>query len=324
LTDLVALARNPVPSGALVGTLTAGDGLPLRFARWAATRGPRRGTICLLGGRTEFIEKYFETIADLRRRGFAVAAFDWRSQGGSGRPLPDPMKGHVTSFDVYVADLTRFMKSVVLPDCPPPYIALAHSMGASILLRAAAKPGLWFERLVLSAPMIAISKKRLKRPPALVRAYAEAACLAGLSTSFVLGEERDPVLEEPFENNSVSADPERWSRARAVFEAAPALKVGAPTNGWLRAAMRNTARLQSPGFARSIQVPALLLAAGDDNIVSSRATEEFAVQLKVGTHVFVPNARHEILQETDEVRQRFWAAFDAYLGIGSQETAARA
>ena len=43
--------------------------------------------------------------------------------------------------------------------------------------------------------------------------------------------------------------------------------------------------------------------------------EEFALRLKVGTHVLIPQAHHEILQETDELRQRFWATFDAYLGV---------
>jgi lysophospholipase len=52
-----------------------------------------------------------------------------------------------------------------------------------------------------------------------------------------------------------------------------------------------------------------------DTVVSTQAIEEFALRLKVGTHVLIPQARHEILQETDELRQRFWAAFDAYLGV---------
>jgi lysophospholipase len=58
-----------------------------------------------------------------------------------------------------------------------------------------------------------------------------------------------------------------------------------------------------------------LFAAGMDRVVSTQAIEEFALRLKVGTHVLLPQARHEILQETDELRQRFWAAFDAYLGV---------
>jgi lysophospholipase len=70
-----------------------------------------------------------------------------------------------------------------------------------------------------------------------------------------------------------------------------------------------------------VEVPLLLFAAGKDTIVSTRAIEEFALRLKVGTHVLIPQSLHEILQETDEIRQRFWAAFDAYLGVDSTTTA---
>ena len=51
------------------------------------------GTVCVFGGRGEFIEKYFETVNELRNRGFAVATMDWRGQGHSSRQLPDPRKG---------------------------------------------------------------------------------------------------------------------------------------------------------------------------------------------------------------------------------------
>ena len=52
-------------------------------------------------------------------------------------------------------------------------------------------------------------------------------------------------------------------------------------------------------------------------IVSARAADEFAVRLKIGMQVLLPNARHEILQENDTVRQRFWAAFDAYMDVAA-------
>ena len=54
--------------------------------------------MCLFQGRAEFIEKYFETVRELRARGFAVATIDWRGQGGSERALADPRKGHVGDF----------------------------------------------------------------------------------------------------------------------------------------------------------------------------------------------------------------------------------
>ena len=178
--DLVALAKNPAPSGATTGILKCPNGMRLRFARWEPTRGPRRGTVCLFHGRGEFIEKYFEVVADLRRRGFAVATMDWRGQGGSARLLRNTHKGHVRSFADYDQDLAHFMREIVLPDCQPPYVALAHSMGGNILLRNASLSGSWFSRMVLSAPMIDIAPDKLGAPHAVSRAYAETLGAIGL------------------------------------------------------------------------------------------------------------------------------------------------
>src|SRR6218665_39815 len=83
--SLANVPSNPVPEGARVGYFKTSDNVRLRYAVWPKSDGAPRGTICLVQGRTEFIEKYFETVADFRRRGFAVATFDWRGQGGSDR-----------------------------------------------------------------------------------------------------------------------------------------------------------------------------------------------------------------------------------------------
>ncbi len=315
--ELISLAKNPVPSGARVGTFESFDSKPMRYALWSATRGPRRGTICLFQGRGEFIEKYFETIADLRRRGFAVATMDWRGQGGSHRELSNHHKGHIRDFSQYDKDLLRFMKDVVLPDCPPPFHALAHSMGGNILLRNAVEPGSWFERMILSAPMIAFAEDKVGFPNSVVRAYAETGSLIGFSKIYVRGGNDGSVEATPFEDNPLTSDRERWSRNKAVLDVAPQLGLGSPTIGWLRAALRSCEKISQPEFADRVTVPMMLLAAGDDEIVSTRAIEDFAVRLKVGSHVLIPGARHEILQENDFVRQRFWAAFDAYLRITS-------
>lgn len=315
--ELISQAKNPVPSGPVVGAFRGYDGQPLRFARWDATQGPRRGTICLFHGRCEFIEKYFETIADLRRRGFAVATFDWRGQGASYRCLANRRKGHIKDFAEYEKDVVRFMKDVVLPDCPPPYIVLAHSMGGNVMLRMASMQGSWFERMVLCAPMIAISDEELKYPRLLVRTYAELSVLAGFSTSYVRGGSDVLIGTERFEDNPLTSDRDRWLRNKAILEVAPQLGLGSPTNGWLRAAMRSCARISAPSYARHVNVPTLLLAAGEDKVVSTRAIEEFGVRLKVGSHVLIAGSRHEILQEQDLFRQKFWAVFDGYLGVTS-------
>ena len=139
----------------------------MRFARWAPPAG-RKGTVCVFTGRSEQIEKYFETVRDLRDRGFAVAMIDWRGQGHSSRRLRDPRKGYVRDFSDYEVDVETFVQQVVLPDCPPPHFALAHSMGGAVMLRVAHAGKRWFDRMVLSAPMIDLPGHRTSFPPSLL------------------------------------------------------------------------------------------------------------------------------------------------------------
>jgi lysophospholipase len=319
---LISLAKNPVPSGAYAGFFKSFDGVKIRFARWMETRGPRRGTVCIMPGRCEPIEKYFEVVADLRRRGFCVAIMDLRGQGGSDRLLDDPLRGHVRAFADYDHDLTQFMKEVVLPDCPPPYYGLGHSLGGHIMLRNAHEAGSWFQRIIASAPMIAIASEQTRGHAAwAIRAFTEVACLLGQSGRYPIGGKGKPLEILPFDGNSQTQDRERFERNRAIIEAAPHLALGSPSIGWLRAAYRSMAQMQKPDYPIEMQVPSLIFAAGLDTIVSTPVTEEFALRLKVGSHVLIGQSRHEILQETDTIRLRFWAAFDAYLGVDASAAA---
>lgn len=312
---LISLSINPAPNGALIKAFDGYDGTKLRAALWQPTRGPARGTICIFTGRGEYIEKYFEVIADLRRRGFGVAIMDWRGQGGSQRRLSNPRKGHVVAFTEYDRDLARFMADVVQPALPGPYVALGCSLGGNILLRNAQDEASPFARMILVAPMIEIHHDMLGTTPKLARTYAEGACLAGFSTAFVRGGNDVPEEFLDFETNDLTSDAVRFARNRAILEQAPDLALGSPTIGWLKSALRSCAMLQRPGYPKYVVVPMLMFAAGADKIVSPRAIEDFAVELKIGGHILMPGSRHEILQENDTIRQRFWAAFDAYMGV---------
>lgn len=313
--NLVGLARNPIPSGAVCDFFPAHDGVPLRFARWEATRAPMRGTIVLFQGRGEFIEKYFEVVADLRRRGFAVATHDWRGQGGSHRSLANRYKGHVGSFSQFDHDVVRFMKEIVLPNCPPPYIVLAHSMGGNIALRAAASVNSWYERMVVCAPMLGFHRSKIRIPQSLARAYVEIGVLLGAGGRYVPGGNDLPTEAGKFANNSLTSDEERFARNRQILEAMPELGLGSPTIGWLRSAYRSNNMLMNPDYAPRAQIPMLVVSAGNDRIVSTPNIEEFASRLKVSAHVLLARSEHEILQERDNIREQFWAAFDAYLGV---------
>ena len=306
---LVSIPANPVPDDVVAGMLTTPDGRSLRFARFAPPPG-RRGTVCLFQGRTEFIEKYFETVRDLRNRGFAVATLDWRGQGLSERALLDPRKGHVTDFSEYDIDLEAFMREVVLPDCPPPLFALGHSMGGAILIRSAAQGHRWFDRIVLSAPMIALTGIRLQGP---TKVATKLMRWAGLGTSYVPSGSGLVEQTLPFLANPLTSDPVRYARNSAVLEAEPALGLGSPTVSWLNAAFDAMADFADAGFPGRIRYPMMIIAAGADTVVSTSATEEFAIRLRAGSHLVLPGAKHEPLMEQDRLRGQFWAAFDAFV-----------
>jgi lysophospholipase len=306
---LISIPANPVPEGAVEGTLKTPDGVALRFARWAPPPG-RKGTVCLFQGRAEFIEKYYETVRDLRARGFAVATLDWRGQGGSERALRNRRKGYVRSFSQYQTDLETFVKEVVLPDCPPPVFALAHSMGATILLRAAYAGQRWFDRMVLLAPMIALPGRRQLR---VTRMLVRTLRLMGLGGMYVPGGDATVLQQRPFVGNLLTSDPVRYARNVAVLEAEPSLATGWPAVAWADSAFRAMTEMSQPGYPSRIRQPLLIIAAGLDAIVSTPTIDEFSVRLRAGSHLIVPGARHEMLMEQDRIRGQVLAAFDAFV-----------
>jgi lysophospholipase len=306
---LHAIPSNPVPEGAVCHELVTPDKVRLRHARWNPAT-TRRGTVVLLNGRTDMIEKYFEVVEELRHRGFAVATLDWRGQGGSERKLPDPRKGHVWSFSEYQSDLETMIREVVLPDCPPPLFALAHSMGAAVLLEAIRGGKRWFDRVVLSAPLIGLQEFRVG---GLLQRGAAIATAFGLGRLYVPGGGPLPRASRPFLGNIVTSDPVRYERTASIIEAAPELAVGSPTLAWTNAAFDLMEELKNPVYPTAIRQPMLIVAAGEDRIVSTLATERFSTRLRAGHHLVIAGSRHELLMERDIFRAQFWAAFDAFV-----------
>lgn len=300
---------NPLPDNGRSGFFTAPDGRKVRYALFGATGRPLKGTVIVLTGRNEFIEKYFETIRDLAARGFATATLDWRGQGASDRLLRNAEKGYVDDFQDYVGDLEEFFAQIVLPDCRGPFYVLAHSTGALIALLAA--PGMVnrVQRMVLCAPLLALSGRG--RSQVTARRMSMFLYTLGLGSMYLGSGRRRGTT--PFEGNVLTTDADRYRRNSLIYETHTRLALGGPTVAWVRAACLACIHVHEPEFMARLRIPTLFIAAGNDTVVSTRAIEHYARRLKTASILTIDGARHEILQEADFFREQLLAAFDAFV-----------
>jgi lysophospholipase len=308
---LVNIPSNPVPEGGRVAYFKTSDNVQLRYATWPKSDGAHRGTICLVQGRTEFIEKYFETIADFRRRGFAVATFDWRGQGGSDRLIGNHTLGYVDKFEDYWTDLSSFHGEILLPDCPPPFYLVGHSMGGLASLYAAINDRMMFDRVFLSAPMTALDRQPLSMSG--MARVAETLSFFGLGQMPVGRKADKPMSEATFPNNPLTGDMIRYMRAVDTVRARPELEIGVATVRWAAAAFGAMAEAAHDSFPARIRIPLLMLAGARDEVVSTAATEQLGLRMRTGRHVVIAGARHELFMETDAIRGQVLAAFDAFI-----------
>jgi len=306
---LTAIPEAPVPPGGEVDWVIGYAGVRLRAALFTPP-GRVRGSVVLSGGRTEPIEKYFETIQDLIDRGFVVLAHDWRGQGLSGRELPDRLKGHARGYRPFVEDFRRLLDAYE-GRLPKPWVAVGHSMGGCLTLLALAQGERRFASACLSAPMLGLSLGRVS--PLAARALCRVNMLLGRAKRYSL--RRGPrVDDDAFEGNVLTHDERRFRRHRAQVAANPDLALGSPTWGWVDFALTATAYLARPERLHGVTIPVEIVTAGEDALVDAAAQAAAARNLPQGRQVTIPGAFHEILMETDDMRNIFLRVFDALTG----------
>ncbi|HEX6011752.1 MAG TPA: alpha/beta hydrolase [Geminicoccaceae bacterium] len=283
------------------------DGMRVRIAHRGHGRAQALGTVVVLTGRAEFVEKYEETLGELASLGFASAIFDWRGQGGSDRFLDHRHRGHVVQVEDYLADLAAVLDWVERRRLPEPFLMLGHSMGGHVGLRfLGERPGR-FVGAVLSAPMFGINLGPL--PGRVAQAICALAVRAGAGHRYAPGQRDFDLARCLREANRLTSCDIRLEDLRRRLAATPELALGGVTYGWLGAALRSIALARRPGFLESIATPVLVCQAGIERIVSNRAQVEVARRLPRGRLVVFPEARHELLRERDPIRRRFFQTF---------------
>lgn len=310
MNEAAALLTTPdlqVPAGGRGEWYVGAGGARLRAALFPA-QGTVRGSVVLSTGRTEPIEKYFETVGDLTSRGLVVLVHEWRGQGLSHRELPDRLAGHAIGYQNFIKDYHALL-AAFRTRLPKPWFAIGHSMGGCLTLLALAHgEAKEFHGCLLSAPMLGVKTGDTPRWQA--RLMAGFRVLTGRGGDYV----RPPGPAATFETNILTHDRRRWARSEELTAAHPDLALGGPTWGWLDFAFRATAYLSRPENLKAVTTPVVICSAEDDKLVDNQAQRAVAQGLPKGEFVNVPGAYHEILMETDTMRNIFLRALDALMG----------
>lgn len=285
------------PPGAVSVWLKAGAAR-IRVTWW---RAGEKGTVVLLPGRTECVEKYGRAAADLVARGFSVITIDWRGQGLADRVLPDRMTGHVRSFSEYQEDLDAMLAEATRAGLPQPWFMIAHSMGGCIGLRALMR-GLPFRAAVFSAPMWGIAMAAWLRPVAsVVGALAGPLGIAHRYAPTTGGEAY--LVAQPFQGNVLTTDPEMWDYMRRQVVEVPDLALGGPSIAWLQAALRECAALSA---MPAPPVPVVCGLGTAEKVVDVPPIHLRMAGWASGQLDLYPGAEHEIMMEGPAARARFF------------------
>jgi lysophospholipase len=288
--------------------LRTADGIRLRAVAWPVDGA--RGTVFILHGRSEYIEKYAPLAAEFARAGLASVTIDWRGQGLSDRHTRQPMMGHVAGFADYQTDLQALAAHATDLKLPKPWHVFSHSMGGAIALRALLS-GFPAKTAVFSAPMWGISFAPGLRPVAWTLTYAAKPLRADQRFALSTGP-TTYVATAPFAGNSLTRDETMFELMRRQVTTRPELALGGPSMGWLREALRECRAL-----ARSAppDLPALTGLGLAERVVDPRPVHAVMARWQKGRLMLVPDAEHELVMERDSARRAFLdAALDRIAG----------
>lgn len=273
---------------------TGPRGLMIRYRVYH--RGEGLPNIVVSPGRTEPMKKYFELVHDLPNANFYL--IDHPGQGESDRYLENRDKGYVRDAQDYVDAFTFWMENFVIPETQgSPLYLIAHSMGAAIATRFSETHPQAFDRMVLNAPMFAISTKPYPTPAAKLMARLIVGARQG--TKYAPG-------RGPYDPEKDTPDTNEFTKSLARIEMNKFLYlehdigVGGPTSRWVHEAFRLMKGITRVG--EKLEQPILLLQSGKDTTVLPKSQVKFCHLAKNCQLVRIEGAWHEILQEKDEYR----------------------
>ena len=296
-------------------------GNELRYAHFK-TPFEVQGSVVFVQGRGTFLEFYEVVIVPLLERGLDVWMYDLSGQGGSSRLLNSEYHDqktvhymqHVDTFDYYIEDLHAFTQEIVVPNTSGALILGGYSTGGHIALRylQAKKGSDPFNRAFAISPLLALN---LPLSNALSFSLWGASWFMNLETYASQTGHEDPIFTMPFKNNPYTSDKQGFLELKELCILNRPLVMGGVSYGWIKAAADSVSHLWSKKALQSIQIPVLIATGGKDKIVNISYNAEFVDQLSSGHHFYLPEGKHELFRETEEMRTLLWSELDKFLHL---------
>ncbi len=277
------------------GTMRGADGVAIHYAKREIAG--EQAALVIVDGRTEYADKYAELFYDLRDLPWSFYIYDHRGQGLSGRMLKDPQKGYVDNFANYVADLKKFIRTVVKSKRHRRLFILAHSMGGTIaILYGIENPGV-LNGIILCSPMLRINTAPY--PLEIAKLLTEGITDLGGGDLYVFGgHPYNPAKK--FAGNDLTHSRARFELNKRILRQFPGNELGSPTFQWLDESFKGMKEAREG--AGSLKTPVLILEGDDDTVVGRQAEDDFCKQAPDCTLVHFPGGRHELLMEKDSIR----------------------
>ncbi len=297
------------PQEWIENTFTNARGFTIRYGHVFPAKANALISINL--GLSECCEKYFEVMHDLIGKGFAVSIHDWMGQGLSDRYLANPHKRHIGTFQEDVDDYFDLMDHHILPKIEEiygenfPRILLAHSMGGHLSLHALLRRPDFVKGAFFSAPLTRI------RATAFIPDVISIPLLKTLNTYYHRQYMPGGKDWTPRPKTLFTHDPIRDTVFDSWCADNPTLKIGSPTMGWVHEAVESCRDLRHADTS-SLTLPLHAILAKRDILVDNRATRHFLDALPNAHHETISHAAHELMMETDTIRNRFFEVFDQF------------
>ncbi|MBQ6321495.1 MAG: alpha/beta fold hydrolase [Lachnospiraceae bacterium] len=272
-----------------------------------------KGTIVMLHGFSESVDKFRETVWYFLQNGYNVWLMEHRGHGRSFRCVKDPSLVHIPDYRSMLRDLRYFVSKIVIPaktTRDKPLYLFAHSMGGGLGACYLERYPDDFSKAILSSPMLEIDASGI--PVWLMRLFANANILLQKGDTPLPGSsgyQSDPDFENSCSNclarytwyhNYTNANPQFQTCVVSIQTALQFLKI--------------TKEATNPKNCERVKANVLLLQAGKDTTVRPGGQEAFIRQIgKHGRLVHFANAKHEIFMGQNADLEAYYREIFSFL-----------